>query len=124
MIARGKEFELGRPLVDCDYYERDEWEEAFWGGVDRYPYRQAGHSDITESCYICGITLDYWLTDYGIKEEIDHWEGAEMSGNLSEIAYNLDRMFECSEEDKPAVRAIADRFLAHVASLKAPENVQ
>lgn len=117
--ARGKEFELGRPLVDCDYYERDDWEHAFWEGVGSYAHRQAGHSDITETCYTCGTTLDYWLTDEGIKEELIHWADATFSHDLSEIAYNIDRLFECSDEDRPDVRALAERFLEHVNALEA-----
>lgn len=116
MTARGREFELGRPLADVDFYDRDEWEDAFWEGISSYAYRQAGESDVTESCYSCGITLDYWLTDYGIKEEIAHWADAEMSGDASEIAYNIDRLFECDDDDRGEVRALSIRFLMHCAA--------
>lgn len=116
--ARGKEFDLGRPLADPDWFNRSEWEDAFFDGIRGHPYRCAGESDIPESCHTCGVTLDYWLTDYGISEEIDHWSNSEMSGDLSEVAYNIDRLFECKDEDRDAVRAIAERFLAHVAALQ------
>ena len=115
---RGKEFELGPLIRASDWWRRSDWEDAFWEGVSSYPYRCAGEGDSTAACYICGVTLDYWLTDYGIKEEIDYWQGAEMSGDLAEIAYNLDRLFECSDEDKPAVEALAIRFLKHAAASK------
>jgi hypothetical protein len=113
MTARGAEFDLGTPLADTDYYQRDEWEDAFWEGIGSYPHRQAGTSDVTETCYLCGVTLAYWLTDAGIKEELHHWSDAVMSGDLSEIAYNLDRLFECADEDQQEVRALAIRFLEY-----------
>lgn len=116
--ARGKEFELGPLLKEPDWYRRTEWEDAFFDGISSYAYRCAGESDHTEACYTCGVTLDYWLTDYGIEEEIDHWSRSEMSGDLSEIAYNLDRLFECKDEDRDAVRALAERFLEHASTVK------
>jgi len=113
IAARGREFELGPLLHDPDGWERTPWEEAYYEGISAYMHRCAGESDNTEACATCGITLSYWLTDYGIVSELDHWEGAEMSGDLSEIAYNLDRLFECKDEDRPAVRALALRFLEY-----------
>jgi hypothetical protein len=111
--ARGKEFDLGRPLDDSDWFNRGAWEDAFFEGISCYAPGCAGESDITEACDTCGRTLDYWLTDHGISEEIDHWANSEMSGDLSEVAYNIDRLFECKDEDRDAVRAIAQRFLKH-----------
>lgn len=119
IVARGKEFELGPLLVDLESYRRDEWADTYFEGISSYGYRCAGEGDATAACYTCGITLDYWLTDYGIVEEIGHWNDSEMSGDLSEIAYNLDRLFECKDEDQPSVRALAERFLAHAIHAKA-----
>ena len=119
IAARGKEFELGPLLEANEWYERDAWQDAFFAGIAAYAHRCAGESDITEACDTCGVTLDYWLTDYGIKEELAYWADAEMSENLSEIAYNLDRLFECEDEDRGAVEALAVRFLEHAATLPA-----
>lgn len=115
IIARGKEFELGPLLVDPDWHRRTAWDEAYFDGISSYSYRCAGEGDNVAACYTCGVTLDYWLTDYGIKSELDHWSEAEMSGDLSEIAYNLDRLFECGDEDRAEVRSLAERFLLHAA---------
>jgi hypothetical protein len=123
IIARGKEFELGPLLVESDYHRCCGWEDAFFNGIGFYPPRQAGHSDITESCYTCAVTLDYWLTDHGIKSELEYWSGAEISGDLSEIAYNIDRLFECDDGDRDQVRVLAERFLEHVqATVKVAEH--
>lgn len=116
---RGKEFEFGAPMTDrVPWYHRDPLMDAFFEGLSSYADGCAGDSDTTETCARCGITLDYWLTDYGIKSEIDHWSDSQMVGDLSEIAYNLDRLFECEDEDKPAVAEIAKRFLEYVEASK------
>lgn len=115
---RGKEFDLGAPIEDVPWYRRDPMVDAFFEGLSSYAYRCAGHSDTIEACARCGITLDYWLTDEGIQSEIDHWSDSEMLGDLSEIAYNLDRLFECKDEDRPAVAEIAKRFLEFVEASK------
>lgn len=122
IAARGKEFELGPLIRDVECYRRGDWEDAYFEGISSYAHGCAGESDVTESCATCGITLDYWLTSYGISEELDYWSEAEMSGNLSEIAFNLDRLFECKEEDRPAVHALAMRFLDHAASIQATDT--
>ena len=119
VMARGMEFELGRPIVDTPFHRRDEWEDAFWDGIEREAYRQAGQYDISEVCYTCGITLAYWLTDEGINSELDFWErhlgeGGEF-GDLSEAAYAIDRLFECGDDDVATVRALAVKFLEHVS---------
>jgi hypothetical protein len=111
IAARGREFELGPLLVDSDWHQRDDWEDAFSAGISGYAHGCPSESDITETCATCGVTLAYWLTDYGIKQELDHWADAEMSGDWSEIAYNIDRLFECDDEDREEVRALAIRFL-------------
>lgn len=110
---RGKEFELGAPIAEVDWYHRDPWVDAFFEGLSSYAHRCAGHSDTTEACARCGVTLAYWLTDYGIKSEIEHFSDCEMAGDLSELAYNLDRLFECEDEDREEVIAIALRFLEY-----------
>lgn len=118
ITARGKEFEFGPPIRNADYYRRTELEHAFFDGMRSYAHGCAGHSDITEACYHCGITLAYWLTDYGISSELDHWSKAEMTGDLSEIAYNIDRLFECSDEQWPEVEVLARRFLEYAETKK------
>lgn len=115
--ARALEFDLGAPLLETPWHRRDEWEVAFFDGIAGYPENQAGTSDIIEYCYTCGTPLDYWLTDYGIQEELSYWEGAEFSGNVPEIAYAIDRLFECDDAEKERVRELATRFLDHVAGL-------
>lgn len=114
--ARGKEFELGPLIAESEYvFYRDQWEDAFFQGIGCYAYG-ASPSDSTEQCETCGVTLDYCLTDYGIAEEIDHWSKSEMSGDISEIAYNIDALFECDEDDGPALAEIAQRFLEYAAT--------
>ena len=124
IAARGKEFELGPLLADVEWYARDAWQEAFFSGIGAYAHRCAGESDVPEACDTCGVTLDYWLTEYGIAEELAFWADEEMSSNLSEIAYGLDRLFECSKEQKPKVGALAARFLKHAAQTARYKEMQ
>lgn len=120
--ARGAEFELGLLLRVPPFYARTDWEIAYFEGISSYADGCAGEGDCAEACYTCGVTLDYWLTGEGIKQELDHWADAEMSGNLSEIAYNIDRLFECSDDDRAEVEALARRFLAHAQRLARPDT--
>jgi hypothetical protein len=118
IAARGREFELGPLLVDSNWHQRDDWEDAFFQGIQADPDCCPGTHDSTAACYTCGKTLGYWLTDEGIKQELEHWSDAEISGDWSEIAYNIDRLFECDDDDQEEVRALGIRFLTAVEASK------
>lgn len=117
--AREEEFGLG-PLLDPtkSSWLHTELEDAFFHGIDGGEWCSA-ECDGPEQCYTCGKTLHYWLTDYGIDEELAGFEDSEFSADLYEIAYSLDRLFELVEEDerRPRVRALAERFLDHADRL-------
>jgi hypothetical protein len=87
--ARGKEFELGAPLEDSNWSDRDELEDAFHAGID------GGFdttSDSTEACETCRKTLSYILTDYGVEEEIGYYREAPLIEVRDEDSYALDRL--------------------------------
>lgn len=120
---REKEFGLG-PLLDPDKpsFCHTDLEEEFFHGIDGGEWYSATN-DTTAQCETCGKTLHYWLTDYGIDEELGYFEESEMGGDLYETAYALDRLFELVDDDprRDRVRALADAFLSHAAILKAGE---
>ena len=124
IAARGKEFELGPLIKDVEWFERDGWENAYFEEISCYADGCAGESDGASTCYTCGKTLDYWLTDYGIGIELDYWAECQMSNDLPEIAYSLDRLFECKDEDQPLVRALATRFLQQAQALSTKDTGQ
>lgn len=88
-IARGKEFDLGAPLEEVPYHRRDEWEDAFYEGID------GGFdttSDSAQACEICGCTLSYILTDYGVEEEVGYYREAPLCELRDEDSYALNRL--------------------------------
>jgi hypothetical protein len=88
-IARGKEFDLGAPIVDEVSYNWDDWVGAFYDGID------GGfdtHSDSTQACEICGCTLSYILSDYGVDEEIEYYLESPIVELRPEDSYALDRL--------------------------------
>lgn len=89
IIARGREFDLGAPLVDNDWYRHDDWEGAFWDGIGR---TRDGTSDVTERCHVCGETLSYILTDEGVDQELDYWLENPLIQVRDEDVYALDRL--------------------------------
>lgn len=88
-IARGNEFCLGRPISEERAHWRDEWQDAFWEGID------GGFdttSDSTAACEICGCTLSYILTDEGVRTEVDYYREEPLAVLRDEDSYALDRL--------------------------------
>lgn len=89
ILARGREFELGPPLVDEEWYFRDDLMDAFYSGID------GGFdttSDSTQACNTCGKTLSYILSDYGVEQEIEYYREAPLCQVRDEDSYALDRL--------------------------------
>lgn len=89
IIARGREFELGPLLQVPDWYCRDDWQQAYFDGID------GGfdtHSDSTQACGICGKTLSYILTDDGVEQETNYYREAPLITVRDEDSYALDRL--------------------------------
>jgi hypothetical protein len=86
---RGRAFDLGAPLRDSEFYDRDDWEDAFWEGIGA---TEGGESDHTEACARCGETLSYVLTDGGMRSEIDYYLEAPLVIIRDEDSYALDRL--------------------------------
>ena len=90
IIARGMEFELGPLLHPKEwYFERGEWEERFFEGIDGGFDTESDH---TETCELCRKTLSYILTDYGVESEIDYYREAPLIAVRDEDSYALDRL--------------------------------
>lgn len=89
IVARGREFELGPVLSVIDHWQRDEWQRAFFEGID-------GGFDIesesVEACAICGCTLSYILTDYGLEAELSYHADLPIGDIRDEDSYALDRL--------------------------------
>lgn len=103
--------------------EYDRWfEEGIDGG-----YHGGGESDNPEHCETCGMLLAYSLTDYGARQEVDHFlrcpvdKQERLYGFDSETAYELDRIFAHGTGDgaDPALLrdllVIADGAIASLA---------
>lgn len=88
-IARGAEFDLGAPIVETPWYNRDAWLEAFYEGIST---GEDMNEDSPASCAICFQTLYYILTDYGVECEIEHFREALLTSVDDEVSYSLDRM--------------------------------
>lgn len=100
-IARGKEFDLGTPIDPPPSYQRDEWMDAFYEGID------GGFdttSESTAACDICRCTLSYILTDSGVEEELGYWREQPLMLVRDEDSYALDRL--CLNIYKGSPRAI------------------
>lgn len=89
--ARAREFGLGPPLDDRKWYHRTELEDAFFAGIGAN-HGGGGESDHTEACSVCGRTLVYSLTDYGLRDEITYWLENPIAVLRDEDVYALDRM--------------------------------
>ena len=88
IIARGREFELG-PLLTPSEWIRSEWENVHFEGID------GGfdlESESTEACAICGRTLSYILTDYGLEAELSYHADLPIGDIRDEDSYALDRL--------------------------------
>ena len=113
--ARTDEVGLG-PLLDPHKpsYLRTEYEDVYLRGIDGGEWYSA-ENDGSCYCYTCGKLLHYWLTDYGIDEELAGFESSEFGEGLYEIAYGLDRLFELVDDDprRKRVQALAEKFLKY-----------
>lgn len=89
IIARGREFELGRPLEDRLSYYRTDLEDAFHEGIDG-GFDTTG--DSTSACELCGETLSYILTDEGVESEVEYYREAPLCELRDEDSYALDRL--------------------------------
>lgn len=94
--ARGWEFELGRPLrAPLPFEHTDDYVDAFYAGIDG-GFQTTG-DERTRACHICGRTLDYTLTDYGVDDELVYYAenpgfttvGPEETYAISRICMNL-----------------------------------
>lgn len=102
------------PFESDRWWKRDPIEDNIREGIGGGDWYSAT-SDTTCQCETCGDTLHYWLTDYGLADEISYWtdEWSGEVGDAQEAAYALDRLFEVTEPQAQAqVAAIAMRFLA------------
>lgn len=87
---------IGPAPEEPDWFRRTDFEELLADGISAYMAGMPGESDHPESCYACGCTLDYHLTDYGASEELAHFEeypiepGDPIDG---ELTYALTRIF-------------------------------
>ena len=89
IVARGWEFELGPLLTTPRWYERDEWADAYWEGIDG---GRDIESECAESCDRCGCTLSYILTDYGVEAEAYYHRECPLVTIRDEDSYALDRL--------------------------------
>ena len=89
-IARGAEFDLGAPIKQAEWFERqDDWVEAFYDGIDGGFDTEC---DSTAACDICRRTLSYILTDYGVEDEIDYYRECPLAEVRDEDSYALGRL--------------------------------
>lgn len=118
-IARGKEFELGRPLARYDAWaSHTPYEQRFYEGIDG-GFQTSG-DDSPRACAICRCTLDYTLTDYGGKEELAYYAenpgfltvGPEDSYAISQICLNLTWSGAPDEQVDAATKIVEDALKA------------
>lgn len=77
----------------------------------------AGESDGCMHCELCGVVLDYILTDYGASCEIEHFSTARFRTPLGrEEAYHIARMIGALGDDTEAVR-IAERAVKAIPAI-------
>lgn len=89
---------VGPTYPDTDRWSqrRDDVQENMHEGIGAYMERCPGESDHSEACATCGCTLEYLLTDYGLDEELAHFDehpvvpGDDING---EVTYALTRLF-------------------------------
>lgn len=76
--------------------------------------------DGCQHCETCGRLLSYTLTDYGAREEIDHYSRVRFRKPLNKgDAYHVARMLAAAEDDKHAV-AIARRAVRAITPKSEP----
>lgn len=111
---------------DCGYYmwrhlrrhDRKRREDYFLDGGWRT------ESDGFRFCAGCRIRLDVCLTDYGVEENINHYEECGFSASPRDDAWEINELLEAvhyrsgdsefQEKRRSDVTAIAERFLAQV----------
>lgn len=84
---------IGPAPAETHGWHRDPQEDLIYDGIDGY--LGGGESDSPELCACCSCTLDYRLTDYGVREEVSAFlEGPTADGHVTgEVTYALDRIF-------------------------------
>lgn len=83
------------------------------GGYRRYENDGCCH------CDICGVLLDYTLTEYGVSEELDHYERRRFRAPLHpEDAYHVGCLLRDAPENPNVIR-VAKRFVAKLTSMGA-----
>lgn len=89
IVARGKEFELGPLIAESERWRRDDWQDAYFDGIDG---GRDIESDNAAHCSRCGISLSYILTDYGAEQEASYWLEAPLVEIRPDDSYDLDRL--------------------------------
>lgn len=70
-------------------------------------------------CEGCGKLLDYFLTDYGVRDEMQHFHGRRLRSPLDrEEAFHIARILEAAPNDKAVLRL--GRRALKAASLASP----
>ena len=95
--ARWKELPTTGPCPnEKDCPEDNDITEFMRNGFEAYSTGMPGEADHPETCSVCGITLDYVLTDYGRNEELRHYEENPINEDHvvdGELTYALSTLF-------------------------------
>lgn len=111
-----------------DWFLKNEFERLLAQGIGYYAIGVPGESDTPECCEICGCTLEYLLTDYGVDEELSHFVGNPIRPGDQidgECTYVLTRIFMnlcCPSADLKKVNVavqIASDALSAISSTRA-----
>lgn len=105
-----------------DRFRRSDFDEFLASGIDGRMQGMPGESDGPLRCDTCGCTLEYVLTDYGVAEELSHFEaypvrlGDKVDGEhtyaLTRIFMNLDRSGADPDKLAAALRLAEDTLTA------------
>lgn len=77
-----------------------------WSVDGGWPDRR--ESDGNRACSSCGTLLQYWLTRYGVEEELYHFENNPINAQLSPVmAYEIEAVLLAAEGTEAETRAIA-----------------
>lgn len=121
-VARGREFDLGPILFPGSRYRRDDWDEAFYDGID------GGFdttSDSAQACDTCGATLSYILTDDGVANELGYYLDQPLAVLRAEDSYALDRLTLNIYAESPRHMLVAAAAVINQAwrLMRAPDRV-
>ena len=85
-----------------------------WGGDE---------SDGCAHCADCDCILDYYLTDFGVESELEHFHGRRLGAPVSrETAFHIARVIEAAPENERTLR-LARRAVAKIPTeLEAGSN--